>query len=77
MTTNLAGWERVLRALIGVGLVLAGVALFAGTEAIGGRAIAGALGLLGLDLLTTGLLGFCPLYQRLGWRTAPPPRTGR
>lgn len=26
--------------------------------------------LLGLDFLVTGLRGYCPLYQRLGWSTA-------
>lgn len=26
---------------------------------------------LGLDFFVTGVTGYCPLYQRLGWSTAP------
>ncbi len=27
--------------------------------------------LLGLDFVVTGIIGYCPLYHRLGWSTTP------
>ena len=73
MRTNIAGWERVLRLLIGIGLLAAAVLFFQGTDVFGYRAIAIAGALLGADLAVTGAIGFCPLYHKLGWGTAAPP----
>ena len=70
MTTNIAGWERVLRVLLGASLLLAGVVGFGGSEALAYRAIATVVALLGLDFIVTGAIGFCPLYYKLGWSTA-------
>jgi len=58
MTQNVGGMDRVLRILIG--LVLLGLAA-TGTV--------GWWGWLGLVPLATGLLGWCPPYQLLGFNT--------
>ena len=60
MKKNEATWDRVFR-------VLAGVALLSLT-------VAGPhtpWGYLGLILIATGLVGFCPLYRVLGLSTCP------
>ena len=71
MRTNLAGWERVLRVVLGASMILVGALWFSGTETLGYRALAIAAAVLGLDFTVTGAIGFCPLYHKLGWRTAP------
>lgn len=58
MKPNVGGIDRVLR--IVVGLVLLGLAV-SGTI--------GWWGYLGLLLLGTGLLGWCPPYAMFGWNT--------
>ncbi|MDD0839549.1 DUF2892 domain-containing protein [Curvibacter sp. HBC61] len=58
MIQNVGGMDRVLRILIG--LVLLGLAA-TGTV--------GWWGWLGLVPLATGLLGWCPPYQLLGFNT--------
>lgn len=58
MTKNAGGLDRGLR--IAAGLVLIGLTL-SGTI--------GAWGWLGLVLLATGAIGFCPLYPLLGLNT--------
>lgn len=77
MRTNIASWERVLRVLVGIALVTAGVLVFGETAVFGYRALAVAAALLGLDLAVTGAIGFCPLYYKLGWGTATRPSTAR
>lgn len=77
MRTNIAGWERVLRVLVGIALVTAGVLFFEGTAVFGYRAIAVASALLGADLAITGAIGFCPLYYKLGRGTVSRPSTVR
>ena len=77
MKTNLALWERVLRVLVGAGLVVVGILWFTGTDVLGYRAFATAVAVLGLDFMVTGAIGFCPLYHKLGWRTGPAPRAAR
>lgn len=58
MTKNVGGIDRILR--IAVGAVL--VAL-AATDTVG------LWGWIGVVPLATGLLGWCPPYQLLGWNT--------
>lgn len=74
MKTNIATWERVLRVLLGAGLVVGGVVTFGVTEVFAYRAFAIAGVVLGLDFMVTGALGFCPLYRKLGWSTLAPRR---
>jgi hypothetical protein len=70
MTVNIAAWERVLRVVLG-GLVAAGgVLVVRETGVFGYQALAIAAVLVGLDLIVTGVIGFCPLYHKLRWGTA-------
>lgn len=65
-TVNISTVEQVGRVLIGVAAIVAGVALLT----TGRSALAVVLEVLlvaaGLDMLVTGAVGHCPLYQRLG-----------
>lgn len=58
MKINLGGIDRALR--ITLGLVLVGLAV-TGTV--------GAWGWVGLALLATGAIGWCPPYALFGWNT--------
>lgn len=60
MTSNVGGVDRILRIIAGV--VLLGLAL---------TGYIGVWGYIGIVLLLTGLLKFCPLYSLLGIRTCP------
>lgn len=60
MKKNVGGIDKVLRILIGAGLV--------------GATLAGLLpfwGFLGIVPLATGLIGWCPLYPLLGINSCP------
>lgn len=60
---NEAGWDRIVRVVLGLVLLylwLGGV--LSGTVAI-------VLGIIGIILLITGIVGFCPLYRVLGFAT--------
>jgi hypothetical protein len=63
MSANEASWDRIVRVVLGAVLLFLG---FGGT-------ISGALGIIvgivGVVLVGTGLLGFCPLYSVLKIRT--------
>ena len=66
-SVNITPLERAGRIALGLAAVIAGIALLVSA----GSAIAVILELLlvaaGLDLVVTGALGHCPLYQRLGY----------
>ena len=66
LSVNITPVERGGRIAIGLAAMIAGLVLVASA----GSAVAVVLELLliaaGLDLLVTGALGHCPLYQRLG-----------
>ncbi len=63
MQCNVGGWDRILRIVIGIVLILLGLAgTVSGTGAI-------AAYVLGAILLLTGLVGFCGLYTVLGIST--------
>ncbi len=59
---NEASWDRVIRVLLGVLLIVAGQLWVEGTWRW-------ALTIIGLIPLLTGLVGFCPLYAVLGLST--------
>jgi DUF2892 family protein len=67
---NITPVERGGRIAIGLAAVIAGVVLLGSA----GSALAVVLELLlivaGLDLVVTGALGHCPLYQRVGYMPA-------
>ncbi len=64
MKANEGLWDRVIRAMIGMFLVYWG--FFSGSLA-GGTATL--LGVVGLVLLITGAVGYCPLYALFHIRT--------
>ncbi len=59
---NEAGWDRIVRVVLGVALVGVGFGVVRGTAGV-------VLGIVGLIPLVTGLVGYCPLYQLLHIRT--------
>lgn len=60
---NEAPWDRILRVVIGIAMLYIGF----------GGVIEGALGIgvgvVGLILVVTGLVGFCPIYAMFRIRT--------
>lgn len=60
MKVNEAGWDRVVRVALGVGLLSLTV--------MGPQTM---WGLVGIVPLLTGIMGFCPLYGLLGFSTCP------
>lgn len=69
---NVGTTERVLRIALGGALTIwAVVLLLAGGDLIW-LLLYGALIGLGVDFVVTGIRGYCPLYNFLGWSTAQP-----
>jgi Protein of unknown function (DUF2892) len=62
---NVGGIDRVLRVVFGVVLLPTGLAL-----AAGGHPLAWTATIIGVLLLASGVLGFCPPYVLLGISTA-------
>jgi hypothetical protein len=67
MKCNVGGIERPIR--IGAGLLAILIGLFTGLSTAG----AGAALAVGVILLLTGAVGFCPLFTLLGINTCSPP----
>lgn len=67
---NLGMIERVLRVALGGALALWALVLFLGGDNLIWRLLYVALIALGVDFIVTGIRGYCPLYNRLGWSTA-------
>lgn len=63
---NITPLERMGRVAIGAVAVLAGVLMLRHADPAGVVALEVLLVLTGLDLIVTGALGHCPLYQKLG-----------
>lgn len=59
---NEAGWDRLARVVLGVVLLIVGFGLM---EAPAGIVV----GVVAFVPLLTGLVGWCPLYSVLGFRT--------
>jgi hypothetical protein len=70
MPINIATWERVFRVVLGGLVAVGGVLVVRETVVVGYQALAIAAVLVGLDLVVTGTIGFCPLYHKLRWGTA-------
>jgi len=67
---NVGTLERWIRIVGGAAAVVIGLILVLPTPASLLLGITGiVLILLGLDFVMTGITGYCPLYQRLGWST--------
>jgi len=65
-TVNISPTERLGRVLLGLVGALGGLWLLAGASSAGIAVLEVLLVLAGLDLVVTGALGHCPLYQKLG-----------
>ncbi|HYS39664.1 MAG TPA: YgaP-like transmembrane domain [Pseudonocardiaceae bacterium] len=66
-TVNITPTERFGRIAIGLAAAIAGIILLATAGSVLAVVLEVLLVLAGLDLLTTGALGHCPLYQKLGY----------
>ncbi len=58
--TNIGSWDKILRIVVGVGLL-----------ALGAFGPIGRWGLIGLIPLLTGVVGSCSLYTLFGMSTGP------
>jgi hypothetical protein len=67
---NLGTIERVLRVALGGALAIWALMLFLGGDGLIWRLAYVAMIALGVDFVITGIRGYCPLYNRLGWSTA-------
>ena len=66
---NLGTFERIARLILGGALGLWSLSQFLGSYSVFWRTADLALVALGLDLVLTGIRGYCPLYKWLGWNT--------
>lgn len=64
---NEAGWDRVLRVVLGVVLLIVGFGVLDGAAGV-------IVGIVAFVPLLTGLAGWCPLYSLVGFRTNTVPR---
>lgn len=67
MLTNVGTLDRTLR--LAAGVVLLGLALFSGLPLFAGGIVKIGAVIVGLVMIGTGLMRFCPLYTVLGIRT--------
>jgi uncharacterized membrane protein YhiD involved in acid resistance len=67
MTRNVGMLDRVVRVIAGLVLAVVGIGVLG---PIGGYVLA----LIGVVLILTGLVGFCPLYRLAGHRHGRRPR---
>jgi hypothetical protein len=63
MQTNESTIDRIIRAVLGVALIVGALAL--GIASVGGIILL----VVGGVLAVTAATGFCPLYRVLGWST--------
>jgi hypothetical protein len=66
MKVNITPTERVGRVLLGAAAAVVGVVLLFGAASTLAAVLEVLLVLAGVDLVVTGALGHCPLYQKLG-----------
>ncbi len=59
MKANVAGWDRIVRAILGI------VLLYLGFGGMTSGALAILLDVVGVLFLATAIVGFCPLYALL------------
>lgn len=68
---NVGMIERVLRVALGGALAIWALVLLFGGGGLIWLLVYVALIALGIDFVVTGITGYCPLYNLLGWSTAP------
>ena len=66
LRVNITPAERTGRILIGAAAAIAAIVLLSSAGSILAVALLVLLGAAGVDLVVTGALGHCPLYQKLG-----------
>ena len=66
-SVNITPLERLGRVGIGLATIIVGIVLVSGAGSFIAVVLEGLLVATGLDLLLTGALGHCPLYQKLGY----------
>ncbi len=71
-TKNVGTAERVVRVVLGASLAIWAVMLLFGAENLIWLLAYVAFIALGVDLVVTGIRGYCPLYNLLGWSTPAP-----
>lgn len=67
LNVNISPAERGGRIVIGAAAIIASVVLLNGAGSVLAVVLVLLLGAAGLDLVITGALGHCPLYQKLGY----------
>lgn len=68
MTTNVGTWDRFVRLIVGIALIVAPLINFMGMG--GSSTLAYVLMAVGAILIVTAAVGFCPLYRILGTSTS-------
>lgn len=66
-TVNITRPERAGRILLGLAAMLVGALFLASAASVVAIVLLALLVLAGADLVVTGALGHCPLYQKLGF----------
>lgn len=72
MKENVGMVERAVRVTLGGALAIGALVLLFGGGGLISLLLYVALIALGVDFVVTGIRGYCPLYNRLGWSTAQP-----
>ncbi len=63
MTLNMAGWDRIVRLIVAAILILVSALLLRFSP------VGIVLTIVGAILILTSLVGWCPLYTLIGFRT--------
>lgn len=69
---NLGTTERMLRVTLGGALAIWAFESFFSSNGLIWTLLDVALIALGMDFVVSGIRGYCPLYNRIGWSTARP-----
>jgi hypothetical protein len=67
LSVNITPAERAGRILLGAAVVVTAVVLLASAGSVLAVVLEVLLAAAGVDLVVTGALGHCPLYQKLGY----------
>ena len=67
LSINITPAERAGRILMGAVAIIAAVVLLTSAGSVFAVVLEVLLAVAGLDLVVTGALGHCPLYQKLGY----------
>ncbi len=72
LSVNITTAERVSRVVLGLGAMISAIVLLTSAGSMLAVVLEFLLLGAGLDLVITGALGHCPLYQKLGHVPIPP-----